>query len=53
MFTDPEIIRDTNELKKMIQFKKCDEKALKEFLVVAKGFSESRVESGIQKLKKW
>lgn len=53
MFSNPEVIKDVALLNSMIKFGKADEKNLKEFLCYSKGFGEQKVDSGIQKLKKW
>lgn len=53
MFINPTVTKDPKELNAMVKFGKADEKNLKEFLCYSKGFGEPKVDSGIQKLKKW
>ena len=49
----PAVTKTKAEMEKMIFYPKTDEKALKEFLCYSKGFGEQKVDSGIQRLKKW
>jgi len=53
MFCNPAVENDKDKLNAMIQFGKCDEKNLKEFLCFQKGFGDAKVDAGITKLKKW
>ena len=52
MFKNPEVINDKAELEKLIKFNKPDEAELKAFLINEKGFTETKVDSGLEKLRK-
>lgn len=52
LFKNPDVIKDKEELEKLIKFNKPDEAELKAFLVNEKGFTEAKVDSGLEKLKK-
>lgn len=52
MFSSPEVIRDKAELEKHILFDKPDEEGLTEWLVNNKGFTDTKVANGIERLKK-
>ena len=52
MFLKPEVISDTEQLKKLIVFEKPYEEEMKEWLTGSKGFSENKVNTGLEKLNK-
>lgn len=52
LFKNPDVDDDLKKIEQSLKWRQPDEEALKEFLVKQKGFSETRVENGINKLKK-
>lgn len=48
----PDVLRDADELKKLIVFEKPYEEEMKTWLTGSKGFSDTKVNSGIEKLTK-
>jgi flap endonuclease-1 len=50
LFKSPEVITDKTTLEGLIKWTKPDEEALKAFLINEKGFTETKVESGLKKL---
>ena len=52
LFITPNVIRDKEELEKMIVFTVPQEEELKTFLLAEKGFTEIKVTNGIERLRK-
>jgi len=52
LFLKPDVIRDTEELKKLIVFEKPYEEEMRTWLTGSKGFSDTKVNTGIEKLNK-
>ena len=51
LFVNPSVENDKAVLEALIKWGKPDEEALKEFLVLQKGFTEIKVDNGLKKLK--
>ncbi len=51
LFVKPNVESNYEVLSDLVKWQKPDENALKEFLIEKKGFSETKVESGLKKLK--
>ena len=51
LFINPSVENEKAALEALIKWGKPDEEALKEFLVLHKGFTETKVENGLKKLK--
>ena len=51
LFKAPDAIKERKKLEELIKWNKTDEEGMKEFLIGQKGFSETKVESGLKKLK--
>jgi hypothetical protein len=52
MFHEPEVNNDKEALKALLKFEKPYEAELKEFLIEQKGFTEVKVNNGIERLMK-
>ena len=52
LFRNPDVIRDKEELRNLIKFEKPAEEEMKEWLVNSKGFTETKVTNGLERLKK-
>ena len=52
LFIKPEVINDNEQLKKLIVFEKPYEEEMRTWLTGSKGFSENKVNSGLEKLIK-
>jgi flap endonuclease-1 len=50
MFTDPEVNNNKEELKTLIKFEKPYEEELRDFLINHKGFTEVKVNNGLERL---
>ena len=52
LFIEPDVVRDKQEIEKMIKFEKPYEEELKQWLIESKGFGETKVTNGLERLKK-
>jgi flap endonuclease-1 len=52
LFLNPDVIRDKAKLEKLIVFDKPNEEELKQWLIHQKGFAETKVINGLEKLVK-
>merc|ERR1712216_1005445 len=52
LFKNPEVISDEKILKEQIVFGPPEEEELKEWLMNAKSFNETKIDNGIERLKK-
>ena len=52
LFITPDVIRDKEELEKLIVFDKPDEDELRKWLIQDKSFAENKVINGLERLKK-
>jgi flap endonuclease-1 len=52
LFINPDVIRDKEVLQNLIKFEKPAEEELKEWLVGSKGFTDTKVNNGLERLKK-
>lgn len=52
MFKEPEVNKDKDALKALLKFEKPYEEELREFLINGKGFTEVKVNNGIERIAK-
>lgn len=52
LFHNPDVIADKDQLEKCIVFDKPAEEELKDWLINQKGFTETKVNNGLERLKK-
>jgi len=52
LFIKPDVLRDPEELKKLIVFEKPYEEEMRTWLIGSKGFADTKVNNGIEKLNK-
>jgi flap endonuclease-1 len=52
LFIKPDVLSDAEELKKLIVFEKPYDEEMRTWLTGSKGFSENKVNSGLEKLTK-